>query len=228
MAGWGAVGRTIDLYGTRLTVVGVARNAKYSTLTEGAVSFVYEPMAQHWMDGQTLFLRTRMTPGEATAVLQSVVGSIDPQLPRPTVTPLARETEMALLPQRVAAMITSILGITGLALASIALYGLVSYTVALRRREIGIRLALGARGEDVVRLMLSHGLRLTVAGAIVGLVAARFAARLVGAYLVSVSAMDLVSFGAAAGVLLLVALTAAYLPARRAAAADPLVALRNE
>ncbi|HEY3886438.1 MAG TPA: ABC transporter permease [Vicinamibacterales bacterium] len=223
-----ALGRTIDLYGTRVTVVGVARNAKYSTLTEGAVSFVYEPMAQHWTSGQTLFLRTGMTAGEATAALSAVVTSIDAQLPRPTVTPLAQETEMALLPQRVAAMITSILGFTGLALASLALYGLVSYGVALRRREIGIRLALGARGADVVGLMLSHGLRLTVAGAVVGLVAARFAARLVGAYLVNVSTMDLPSFGAAVGVLILVALTAAYLPARRAAAADPLVALHSE
>ncbi|MGH9409054.1 MAG: ABC transporter permease [Vicinamibacterales bacterium] len=223
-----ALGRTIDLYGQHVTVVGVARDAKYSSVTEGAVSFFYEPTAQHWTNGQTLFLRTRMAPGEATALLRSVVGSIDAQLPRPTVTPLAQETEMALLPQRVAAMITGILGITGLALAAIALYGLVSYAVALRRREIGIRLALGARGEDVVRLMLSHGLRLTVAGAAVGLVAARFAARLVGAYLVNVSAMDLASFGAAVGVLLLVALTAAYLPARRAASADPLVVLRNE
>jgi predicted permease len=226
--GASALGRTIDLYGTRVTVVGVVRDAKYSTLTEGAVSFVYEPMSQHWTSGQTLFLRTTMTPGEATAALQSVVGSIDTQLPRPTVTPLAQETEMALLPQRVAAMITSILGIAGLALASLALYGLVSYAVALRRREIGIRLALGARGEDVVGLMLSHGLRLTLAGAIAGLVASRFAARLVGAYLVNVSPMDLLSFGAAVGMLLVVALTAAYLPARRAAAADPLVALRSE
>ena len=223
-----ALGRTIDVYGTRATVVGVARNSKYSTLTEGAVSFVYEPLSQHWTSGQTLFLRTRATPGEATAALRSVVESIDAALPRPTAAPLAQEIEIALLPQRVAAIITSVLGITGLALASIALYGLVSYAVALRRREIGIRLALGARGEDVVRLMLSQGLRLTAAGALVGLVAARFAARLVGAYLVNVSAMDLLSFGAAVAVLLLVALTAAYVPARRAASADPLVALRSE
>ena len=227
-AGASALGRTIVLHGTPVTVVGVARNAKYSTLTEGAVSFVYEPIAQHWTSGQTLFLRTRMASGEAAAALRTIVGSIDAALPRPTATPLAQEIDLALLPQRVAAVVTSILGLTGLVLASLALYGLVSYAVALRRREIGIRLALGAQGEDVVGLMLSHGLRLTIAGAVLGLVAARFATRLVGAYLVNVSTMDLLSFGAAVGVLLLVALTAAYIPARRAAAADPLVALRSE
>ena len=133
-----------------------------------------------------------------------------------------------MLPQRVAAIVTGVLGAAGLLLAAIGLYGLVLYGVTLRLREIGVRLALGARAPDVVRLVLNQGLRLTAAGVAIGLVAAVFASRLLASYLLNVNTVDAVAFGGAACVLLVVAVLAAYIPARRAASADPLVVLRME
>ena len=135
---------------------------------------------------------------------------------------------MALLPQRLAAMVTGVLGIAGLVRAAIGLYGLVSYGVTLRLREIGVRLALGASRADVVQMVLAQGLRLTVAGAALGLLASAFATQLVKGYLLNVSARDAVAFTAGVVVLLAVAVLAAVVPARRAGSADPLIVLRTE
>jgi putative ABC transport system permease protein len=167
-------------------------------------------------------------PAAAERVIQEAVASIDPLLPRAAVTTLAREATTALLPQRVAAMVTGVLGVAGLVLAAIGLYGLVSYGVTLRLREIGVRLALGASRGDVVQMVLAQGLRLTAAGAALGLIASTFATRLVEGYLLNVSAMDPVAFAGAIVVLLVVAVLAAIVPARRAGSADPLVVLRTE
>lgn len=223
-----ALGRTIDVYGDRLTVIGMAADAKYSMFTEPSVAFVYEPIAQHWTSGQTLLLRTPLAPADAATVIRDAVESLDPMLPQPSVTSLSTETALALLPQRVAAIVTGVLGAAGLALAAIGLYGLISYGVAMRRRELGVRLALGARGQDVIRLMLNQGIRLAVGGLLLGLGAARIATPLLSAYLPFVGALDPLSFLGAASTLMLVAIAAAYLPARRAAGADPLTVLRSE
>jgi len=223
-----AVGRTY-LSGKRpVTIVGVAADSKYSTLAEPATPFVYRPQAQRWNAQQTLFIRMKGDPATAARMVQDAVASIDPLLPRTTVTTLEREASIALLPQRVAAIVTGVLGVAGLVLAAIGLYGLVSYGVTLRLREIGVRLALGATNGDVVRMVLTQGLRLTAAGACLGLIAAAFATRLVKAYLLNVSAMDGVAFTGAVLVLLAVAILAAVVPARRAGSADPLVALRTD
>ncbi|HEY0874794.1 MAG TPA: ABC transporter permease [Vicinamibacterales bacterium] len=223
-----AVGRTYVSDNQPVRIVGVAADSKYSMLDEASTPFIYRPHAQQWGTNQTLFLR--MNGGEAAAAqaVQEAVASIDPLLPRPSVTTLTRETSVALLPQRVAAMVTGVLGIAGLVLAAIGLYGLVSYGVTLRLREIGVRLALGASREDVVRMVLAQGLRLTAAGILLGLAASTFATRLVESYLLNVNAMDPVSFTGGMVLLLSVALVAAAVPARRAASADPLTVLRTE
>jgi len=224
----GAVGRTYLSGELRVTIVGVAGDSMYSTLSEPPTPFVYRPQAQRWDAGRTLFVRMAGDPGAAGPIVQEAVSSIDPLLPRVAVTTLSREASVALLPQRVAAMVTGVLGVSGLVLAAIGLYGLVSYGVTLRLREIGVRLALGATGADVVRMVLAQGLKLTAAGAVLGLVASAFAARLVKSYLLNVSAMDAVAFGGSVVVLLVVAVLAAVVPARRAGAADPLIVLRTE
>lgn len=224
----GVVGRTF-LWGTRpVTIVGVAADAKYSTLSEPPTPFVYRPYAQRWDPGRTLFVRVSGDPGAAARMVQDAVASIDPLLPRTAVTTLAREASMALLPQRVAAIVTGVLGVAGVVLAAIGLYGLVSYGVTLRLREIGVRLALGASRGDVVQMVLAQGLRLTAAGAVLGLLASAFATRLVQGYLLNVSAMDAVAFSGGVVVLLVVAVLAAVVPARRAGSADPLIVLRTE
>ena len=224
----GAVGMTI-LSGTRpVTIVGVAADSKYSTIDEPATPFVYRPQAQRWDPGRTLFVRVNGDPASAARIIQGAVESIDPLLPRTTVTTLTREAETALLPQRVAAMVTGVLGVAGLFLAATGLYGLISYGVALRLREIGVRLALGASRGDVLRMILGQGLRLTAVATALGLVASAFATRLVASYLLNVSAMDGVAFTGAVVLLLAVATLAALVPARRAGVADPLIVLRTE
>ena len=221
-----AIGRTYFSADRPVTIVGVAADSKYSTLSEPPTPFVYRPQAQRWDSAQSLFVRVNGDPVAAARIVQDAAAAIDPLLPRITVTTLAHEASIALLPQRVAAIVTGVLGVAGVVLAAIGLYGLVSYGVTLRLREIGVRLALGASRGDVVRMVLAQGLRLTVAGAVLGLVAGAFATRLLKAYLLNVSAMDGIAFSGAVLVLLTVAILAAVVPARRAGSADPLIALR--
>lgn len=223
-----AVGRTYLSGDRRVTIVGVAADSKYSTLSEPPIPFVYRPQAQNWSSGQTMFVRVSGDAAAAAPVIQRAIASVDLFLPRTPVTTLEREASTALLPQKVAAMITGVLGLAGLVLAAIGLYGLVSYGVTLRLREIGVRLALGASPREVVRMVLAQSLRLTLAGAAMGLAASAGATRLVRAYLLTVSAMDAVAFTVALIILLVVALIAAVVPARRAGSADPLSVLRVE
>ena len=223
-----AVGRTYLSGDRRVTIVGVAADSKYSTLNEPPTPFVYRPQAQRWDAGRTLFVRVSGDPASAARIVQDAVASVDPLLPHPAVTTLTREASMALLPQRVAAMVTGVLGLAGLVLAAIGLYGLVSYGVTLRLREIGVRLALGASRADVVQMVLAQGLRLTAAGAALGLLASAFATQFVKSYLLNVSAIDAVAFTGGVVVLLVVAVLAAVVPARRAGSADPLIVLRTE
>ncbi len=211
-----------------MTIVGVAADSKYSTLSEPPMPFVYRPQAQRWDSGRTLFVRVNGDAAAAARIIEEAVASADPLIPRPAVTTLTREASMALLPQRVAAIVTGVLGVAGVVLAAIGLYGLVSYGVTLRLREIGVRLALGASRGDVVHMVLAQGLRLTAAGVGLGLVASAFATRLVQSYLLNVSAMDGVAFAGGVLVLLVVTVLAAVVPARRAGSADPLIVLRTE
>jgi ABC-type antimicrobial peptide transport system permease subunit len=198
------------------------------TLGEPPTPFVYRARGQRWDAGQTLLVRMAGDSSAGARLVEEAVAAIDPRLPRTTVTTLEREISVTLLPQRVAAMVTGVLGVAGLLLAAIGLYGLVSYGVALRLREIGVRLALGASRGDVVRMVLGQGLRLTAAGAALGLLASALATRLVESYLLDVSAMDPVAFSGGAVILLVVASLAAVVPARRAGSADPLIVLRTE
>ena len=161
----------------------------------------------------------RARPGwpAPAALVESEVLAIDSQLPRPVVRALTSEIAGVLFPQRVGAIVTGILGGAGLVLAVIGLYGLVAYGVRLRLREIGVRIALGARAANVVWLVVVDALRLGVAGVALGLGGAVLAGRALSAYLVRVSPLDVPAFTAAAAVLVAAALAAAYLPARRAA-----------
>lgn len=223
----GAVGRTFTFHGTPVTVVGVAHEAKYASLDEGATPMVYLPIEQHVRAGRALLVRA--APGASVgAALQRIVREIDPALPRPEVSTLVAENAIVLLPQRVAAMVTGALGAVGLLLASVGLYGLVTYAVSRRTRELGIRLAIGARRGDVLRMILRDGLRLAGAGVVLGLVMGAAATRLIRGFLFDVSPLDATTFVVTSVLFLAVAALASWLPARRAAGADPLVALRTD
>ena len=143
-------------------------------------------------------------------------------------TTLSDETSGVLAPQRMAALITSVLGAVGLLLAAVGLYGIVAYLVGQRTREIGVRMALGASHRDVLRLVVADGMRPVVIGMAIGLVLAVAVTRLLMSFLLGVSPLDTVTFVAGAALLTAVALTASYLPARRAATTDPVRALRAE
>ena len=222
------VGRTFTMNGRRTEVIGVARDSRYASLDEGAVSFAYSPIAQQWQNTRTVFVRGRGGDTPPASLIESAVAAIDPAIPRPVVSTLRREMRVALLPQRVAALVTGMLGGVGLLLAAVGLYGLVAYAVSLRRREIGVRMALGASGAAVARLVVADGLRLIAAGAVTGVIASLLVTRLLQTYLLTVSPADPVAFAGAATLLALVTVAASAIPARRAAAANPIIALRAE
>jgi ABC-type antimicrobial peptide transport system permease subunit len=144
------------------------------------------------------------------------------------VLPLAAATGVALLPGRVAAMVTGVLGLAGVLLSIAGLYGVVAYSAARRTREIGIRLALGAQRADVLRLIVREGMRLTLFGMVIGLGLAALAAPLLRSLLFGMSPLDPGTFLLMPAALASVALLASYLPARRAAATEPMVVLRGE
>lgn len=223
-----AIGRTFRFRDEITTVVGVARDARYTSLDEVTPAFVYVPVAQIWHPTQTLLVRSRRSDAEVIRTVREAVLALDPRLPAPRVGTLEQFTAIALLPQRAGAIVTGGLGVVGLLLASIGLYGLMAFAVSRRTREIGIRVALGATRTSVLRLMIGQGLRLAVAGIAVGLVLAAIAARAIAPYLFSVSPLDPLAFAAMSLVFAVVATVASFIPARRAASADPLEALRSE
>ena len=223
-----AVGRTFERRDGRVTIVGVARDAKYGMLNEATPPFVYYPIAQSWRQTQTLLVRSNASPEALAPAIQRAVRSLDAVLPRPEVTSLRQASSIVLLPQRVAAIVTGALGAVGLLLATVGLYGITAYSTSRRTREIGIRMALGARRSDVLGLIVRDGMRLAVAGVAIGLVLAAAATRLMAGFLFGVSPLDAATFGGMAILLTGVALVACWLPARRAAVADPVTALRAE
>ena len=223
-----AVGRTFTYGGEKLTVVGIARDAKYAWLTEDRTSFVYLPVAQHWLPKQVLIVRGGLSASQLAGAVQRSVQSIDRGLPLPIVTTLREANSIVLLPQRVAAMVTAALGLIGLVLATVGLYGIISYSVNRRGREIGIRVALGARQSDVLGMVVREGMQLAALGVAIGLVLAAAATRLMAGFLFNVSPLDSMTFAGMSLLFLAVAFVSSYLPARRAARSDPMTALRTD
>jgi predicted permease len=227
-AGGSAIGRTFEIQGHEVTIVGIARDAKYGSLSEQLPAFAYFPLAQMWQANQVLFVRTSGDPLAVGPAIQQAVRAIDGVVPRPVVSTLERETSIVLLPQRVAAIVTGVLGGVGLLLATVGLYGIIAYSASRRTREIGVRLALGARQADVLGMIVGEGMRLTGYGVLLGLLLAAAATRLIAGLLFSVSPLDLVAFSGMALLFTIVALLASFLPARRAAATSPMTALRMD
>ncbi|MEO5818249.1 MAG: ABC transporter permease [Gemmatimonadaceae bacterium] len=226
--GGSAIGHTFLSNDQRVTIVGVARDAKYATLTESTPEMAYFALAQEWQAEQVLMVRTTQGAEALAPAIQGAVASLDPSVPRPTVISLQRATQFVLLPQRVAAFVAGALGVLGLVLATVGLYGIIAYSVSRRSREIGVRMALGARAVDVQRMVVLSGMRLAGLGVVIGLLLAAGASRLLVAFLYGVNPLDAPTFVATSLLFVAVALMASYLPARRAAMADPLIALRAD
>jgi predicted permease len=218
-----------DSEGPYLEVVGVAKNAKYRALREEPLPFFYMPLAQSSMSSMALFVRT--DTGDPTSVLPSVraeLNSLNKNLTLYQVNTLSAHLTEALFADRMIAVLLSTFGVAALLLAAVGLYGVMSYAVARRTHEIGVRMALGAQTGDIMKLVLWQGMMLLVVGGVVGLAAAFVLTRLISSLLYGVSPTDPATFVGITLLLACVSLLACYIPARRATKVDPMVALRYE
>ena len=224
-----AVGQTLRRPGDRpdLTIVGVAADTNVRTIGEAPRLMVYRPFSQRWSPNFTVLATTTMDPEQTALTLMAVGREVDPDLWVWETKTMARHLGVMLLPARLSAFLLSVFAVIALTLAAIGLYGVVSYAVAQRTREVGIRMALGADTVRVVRLLTSSALKLVMVGGALGLVASLVVARLLGGLLYGGETFDLVTFVAVPLVLGLTAVAAAYLPARRAARLNPVTALRD-
>ena len=227
--GQNPVGRHFKWGGdTDVEIVGLARNSKYQEMREEPPITVYIPLAQRSKEELTLEARTTGATADIIAQLRQLVRSLDPKLPVYDVRTLDAQVDQALSTERLLAALSSFFSVVATFLAVIGLYGAIAYAVARRRREIGIRMAVGARAGDVVKLFLGEGLAIVVAGIACGLVLAYAAARLLRTLLYGLQPDDSATLLTGAALLFLVAAAAAVIPARRASRTDPSVALRYE
>ncbi len=214
--------------GERVRVIGVARDGKYGTIGESPRPYVYLPLSQHPRSWLTLVVHTRSDPAALSPAIRDVVHRLDPDLASFGVMTMDRHLENALNVATNSAVFAGAFGLIALLLAVVGIYGLVSYAVERRTREVGIRIALGADAKDVLRLVLGKGLNLAALGVSLGLAGALAVARLIGGMLYGVSPTDPWIFVTMSLLLAGVVLLASYLPARRATRVDPVTSLRSE
>jgi putative ABC transport system permease protein len=211
-------------------VVGVAKDSKYLALFEGPLPYLYLPSDQNFGPFRVLQIRSSVAPEILSVRLRQEINALDPNMPVGDLQTMKRSLGGAhgFLIFRVGALQAGALGILGLMLAIVGVYGVVSYGAAQRTREIGIRMALGATPQGILGMILKHGAWMVVSGIIAGLIGAAALTRLLARFLLLVSATDPLTFVAVTVLLGLVALCACYLPARRAMRVQPLEALRHE
>jgi predicted permease len=213
---------------TTYEVVGIARDTKYRNLREAPKNTMYEPLAQSYRANMTLLVRTSGDPSSIVPVVRNQLHAIEPALTTFNVRTLSEHVGRSLYVERMETIIFGVLGLLALVLTAIGVYGVVSYSVAQRTRELGIRMALGAQKRDVLKMILVKGLVLVAWGSAIGLVACYWLSRLIANQLYGVSSSDPATLASVAVLLGVVALLASYIPARRATKVDPLVALKYE
>ena len=209
-------------------VVGVARDTKVTGLNEKPTPFVYLPLYQVYRANMIINARVAGDPLTFAKTIEKTAHELNPELVVYDVTTLELRAQFASFGQRVAGTFVGAFGLLALALAAVGIYGVTSYTTRQRTHEIGIRVTLGATKQDVLRLVLGHGLRLTLAGVGLGLILSLVLTRFLSGLLLGVTSTDALTFSSVAILLCAVALFACFLPARRATRVDPMVALRYE
>jgi putative ABC transport system permease protein len=230
--GQSALGRILRIAtptGEALTVIGVAADAKYRQLSEVPEAHVFVPLGQDFPLDAALVLRTTVEPLSLVPQVRRELAQVDPDLPVSDVKTIEELLAgRAFLMPRIASRVTGALGVLALVLALVGLYGIVSYAVAQRTRELGIRLALGATGSGVVRLVLLEGVKLAAIGIVVGMIGAVIVTRVARSLLFGVSPTDPVVLLLVLASLGGVTVLASWIPARRAARVAPIVALKSE
>jgi len=233
-AGQEVLGRSLVLYddqtfGWLRTIVGVVADVRGHAVGDAPVPAVYVPHAQHPdVFVPSLVVRTSLPAASVAAAIRDRIHAYDPQLLVQRIRPMDAVVSGALSRPRFNLLLVGAFAAIGLTLAAVGISGVVSFLVAQRTREIGIRMALGARSGDVLRLVVGEGMAPVIGGAVAGAAAASVLTRALRSMLYGVTPLDAVSLVAAPALLVAVALLACYLPARRAAAVDPLVALRDQ
>ena len=226
------IGRFVTITGpgdgrARAEIIGIVKTGKYESLGEDPKPFFYQPLLQDYEPGVQLIVRTA---GDTPIVdaLRREVRTLDSRMALVGIETLEQHMQLPLFPARAAGLLLGLFGMLALTLAVIGLYGVMSYSVTQRTREIGVRMALGARRSDVVRMILRQGLRLTLIGMSIGIVCSAALTWVLRSVLYGISATDPVSFLAVAAMLTVAALASSYMPARWAASVDPMRSLRSE
>ncbi|PYI97076.1 MAG: permease [Verrucomicrobia bacterium] len=222
------VGQRLKAKDRWLQIVGIARNSNYRSKTETPVPFFYVPLRQNFRVQNTLLIRTPETPGAMMNALAREVHALDPNLAPLITERLQDQIDEISYSQRLAVTLVALFGAMALFLAAIGLYAVMSYTVSQGIHEFGLRMALGAGTKDLLKLVMSRGVRLTATGIMIGAAAGMMLTRLMGSLLYKVSPRDPLAFGLAFLVITIASLAACFLPAWRATRIDPVRALRNE
>ncbi|HEV2348308.1 MAG TPA: ABC transporter permease [Terriglobia bacterium] len=226
--GQNPVGRSIRIEMKRYQIVGVVESGKYRNLHETTEPYLFLPFTQEFSFECVLFVETVGDPRSYLPGILKAAAAVDPHLPIVNAVTFREYTQEILAPERSMAQLLTGLSILGMFLAAVGLFATVAYLVSRRTHEIGVRLALGARRNDILRLVFTQGVRLSGAGAVVGLAGALAASRLMSQLIYGVSLTDPFSYAVAIIIAVAVALLACYIPARRATKVDPMVALRYE
>jgi len=209
-------------------IVGVVGDIRQDGLDQTQHPEIFEPLAQAPSQNLTLVVRTTTAPMNMRAAVEEAIRAVDKEQPLSAVEPMTQYISESLARRKFSTLLLGLFGGLALLLAAVGIYGVMAYTVTQRRHELGIRMALGAQGNDLFGLVVGSGLRLALAGIAIGLVASLALTRLLRSLLFGVSGMDPATFAAVSILLCIVALAACYIPARRAMRVDPMVALRYE
>jgi predicted permease len=229
--GQDALGKRLSLSGAAgpwLEIIGIARDGKYISLFEETRPFFSMPFQQRYQEASTLLVRTESDPRLLLETARRELLALDRNLHILNTTTMTEHLGLALLPLRIGSLAAAIFGLLTMLLASLGVYGVVAYFVGQQKREIGIRLALGAHRSDILKLVFRQGLGIALSGIALGLTVSFVLTRVLASYLYGVSALDLLTFVGVAMLLAIVALLACWIPARRATQVDPLIALRCE
>jgi predicted permease len=210
------------------TIVGIVGDVKEGALDQDTPPLVYLPYAQAPLANLRIVLRTSVPPLSLTRAVHGAVSDIDRELPVFAVRSLQDYVTTSIGPQRFYATLVGIFALVALALAAVGLYGVIAYAVSQRTHELGVRIALGATGQRIAAMVVSQGIALTLGGVVIGVAAALIVTRVLQTLLFGVSAFDPLTFGVVLGLLVVVAAVSSYVPARRAARVDPLIAMRGD